>query len=364
MSTAMKTMQPSARGARVFLPRACSRAAACQRPAAGGLKSKLLFLFLAASSLFAVAAPPLALEKSIPLPGVKGGFDLMAVDALGQRLFLCAEENNTVEVIDVKAGHRLKSLPGFEEPKWAVYRPEQKRLYISQGSGAVAVLDSRTFARVKEYKFREKANNLRFDAATGELFVGIGKTFGAVAIVDTAKDATTGEIALANFPKQFEVEGGRIFVNVPKANHIAVIDRAKREVVATWPVTEAKDNIPMGFDRAQHRLFIGCEPGKFVVFDSVAGKSVASLDIAAESDGVHYDAKRHRIYVSCGAGSLDVITQTDADHYALTASMPTVKGAGTSCFSPELDRLYLAVPAHDGQPAELRVYRPAAEGER
>jgi DNA-binding beta-propeller fold protein YncE len=321
---------------------------------------KVSLFLLAASSLFAVAAPPLTLEKSIPLPGVKGGFDLMAVDSPGQRLFLCAEENNTVEVLDLAAGQRVKSLHGFAEPKWAVYRAEQQRLYISQASGAVAVLDSRTFAPVKEYKFREKANNLRFDAATGELFVGIGKTFGAIAIVDTAKDATTGEIPLADFPKQFEVEGGRIFVNVPKANHIAVIDRAKREVVATWLVAEAKDNVPMGFDRAQHRLFVGCEPEKFVVFDSVAGKSIASLDIAAESDGIHYDAKRHRIYVSCGAGSLDVVAQTDADHYALATSVPTVKGAGTSWFSPELDRLYLAVPAHDGQPAELRVYQPSS----
>lgn len=319
-----------------------------------------LFVLLA-SSLFAVAAPsaPLTLEKSIPLTDVKGGFDLMAVDAPGHRLFLCAEENNSVEVIDLAAGKRLKSLPGFAEPKWAVYRARQHRLYISQASGAVAVLDSRTFAPVKEYKFREKANNLRFDAATGELFVGIGKTFGAIAIVDTAKDSMTGEIPLADFPKQFEVEGERIFVNVPKANHIAVIDRAKREVVATWPVAEAKENVPMGFDRKQHRLFIGCEPGKLVVFDSVAGKSVASLDIAAESDGVHYDAKRHRIYVSCGAGSIDVVAQTDADHYVLATSLPTVKGAGTSWYSPELDRLYLAVPAHDAQPAELRVYRPS-----
>lgn len=321
-------------------------------------------LFIAlASSLFASASEsaPLMLEKSIPLPGVKGGFDMMAVDAPGQRLFLCAEENNSVEVIDLAAGKRLKSLPGFKEPKWAVYRPEQQRLYISQGSGAVAVLDSRTFAPVKEFAFREKANNLRFDLATGELFVGIGDTFGAIATVDTAKDALTGEIRLADYPKQFEVEGGRIFVNVPKANHIAVIDRVKRKVVATWPVAEAKDNVPMGFDRAQHRLFIGCEPGKLVVFDSASGKSVASLDIAAESDGVHYDAARRRIYVSCGAGSLDIITQIDADHYALAGRVPTAKGAGTSWFSPELDRLYLAVPAHEGLAAEMRVYRPTPE---
>jgi len=324
---------------------------------------KAAFCIFFASALIACAAEPtaLTLEKSIPLPAVKGGFDLMAVDVAGQRLFLCAEENNTVEVLDLAAGKALRSLPGFAEPKWAVYRPEQQRLYILQATGTVAVLDARTFAPVKDYKFKEKANNLRFDAKTGELLVGIGKTFGAIASVDTTKDATTGEIALTDFPKQFEVEDGRIFANVPKANHIAVIDRAARKVVATWPVSEAKDNVSMGFDRAQHRLFIGCEPGKFVVFDTTAGRSVASLDIAAESDGIHYDAARHRIYVSCGAGVLEVIAQKDAGHYALAASVPTAKGAGTSWFSPELDRLCLAVPAHDGQPAELRVYRPPSK---
>ena len=316
-----------------------------------------LFVLLA-SSLLAVAAPsaPLTLEKSIPLTDVKGGFDLMAVDAPGHRLFLCAEENNTVEVIDLAAGKRLKSLPGFEEPKWAVYRAKQHRLYISQASGAVAVLDSRTFAPVKEYKFREKANNLRFDAATGELFVGIGKTFGAIAIVDTAKDAATGEIPLADFPKQFEVEGGRIFVNVPKANHITVLDRTKREVIATWPVMEAKDNIPMGFDRAQHRLFVGCDPGKFVAFDTASGKSVASLDIPEGADGVYYDAARKLVYVSCGAGSVEIIQQTDPDHYQLAGRVPTVPGAGTSLFVPEFGRLYVLVPQKDQQRAEIRAF--------
>ncbi len=93
----------------------------------------------------------------------------------------------------------------------------------------------------------------------------MGKKFGAIGIVDTRTDKITAEIPLANFPKQFEVEGDQIFVNVPEANHVAVIDRKKKSVVATWPVEAAKGNIPMGFDRARQRLFIGCEPGKLAV---------------------------------------------------------------------------------------------------
>ena len=300
------------------------------------------------------ALPQLA--QTIPLPHVKGGFDLMAIDLAGKRLFLNAEDNNTTEVIDLAAGKLAHTITDMHEPKWVVYRPELHRLYIANGNGMVRVLDSDSFAPQRAIEFKEKANNLRFDAKTGELFVGVGKTFGAIGVVDTRTDAITAEIPLANFPKQFEVEGNLIYVNVPAANHVAVVDRKKKAVVATWPVTAAKDNVPMGFDRARHRLFIGCEPGKLAVLDSTNGKQVAALDIAPEPDGVHYDAKRRCIYISCGEGSIDVVRQTDADHYEFAGRVPTAKGAATSLFVPELDQLFLAVPQRDGQTAELRVY--------
>ena len=112
----------------------------------------------------------------------------------------------------------------------------------------------------------------------------------------------------------------------------------------------------MGFDRAQHRLLIGCEPGKLAVLDSTNGKQVAALDIAPAPDGVYYDARRRLIYISCGEGSIDVVRQTDADHYEFVGRVATAKGAATSLFVPELNQLFLAVPQRDGQTAELRVY--------
>lgn len=301
-----------------------------------------------------VALPRLV--QTISLPHVKGGFDLMAVDLGGKRLFLNAEDNNSTEVIDLAAGKLAHTITDVTEPKWAVYRPELHRLYVANGNGNVRVFDSDSLALQRTIEFREKANNLRFDAKTRELFVGVGKTFGAIGVVDTRTDKITAEIPLANFPKQFEVEGDRIFVNVPEANHVAVIDRKKKVVVETWPVTAAKGNVPMGFDRARHRLFIGCEPGKLAVLDSTNGKQVAALDIAPEPDGVYYDARRKLIYASCGEGSLDVVRQVDADHYEFAGRVPTAKGAATSLFVPELNQVFLAVPQRDGQSAELRVY--------
>jgi len=303
---------------------------------------------------------PLKQVQAIPLPEVKGGFDLMAVDVPGKRLFVAAADNHTLEIIDLEAAKVILSVPGLDEPKWVVYRPETSRIYVSTArDGKVTVLDSKSFNVVKTFELKEKANNLRFDPETKQLFVGIGKTFGAIAVIDTADDAVSCEIKLADFPKQFELDGNLIYVNVPKASHIAVVDRKNKEVVNTWPVKEAADNVPMGFDRTNKRLFVACDPGKFVVFDTTTGKSVASLDISAEADGIYYDAPRHRIYVSCGSGSIEVIQQKDADHYETAGKVSTVKGAATSLFVADMDRLFLAVPQSEGQTAEIRIYQPS-----
>ncbi len=69
------------------------------------------------------------------------------------------------------------------------------------------------------------------------------------------------------------------------------------------------------------------------------------------------DAKRQRAYVSCGDGVLDVL-DAGGNEYKRIARIPTVPGARTSLFVPELDRLYLAVRAMQGEPASIWVFRP------
>jgi membrane fusion protein (multidrug efflux system) len=300
----------------------------------------------------------LHLAQTIELPDVHGGLDQMAIDVAGQRLFVAAQDNHTLEVVDLRSGTRVRSVGGFNEPKWIVYRPESQRLYVSTaGDGKVAVLDARSFALITSFAFEGKANNLRFDPGTGQLFVGVGKTVGGLGIIDTHADSVIGTIALASPPKQFELDGARIYVNEPAANQVAVVNRDRRTTSSTWPVLPATDNDPMALDRVNQRLLVGGKAGSFAVLDTASGAVVASLDINSDPDGIHYDAVRHLIYVSCGAGSIDVIQQTGADGYRLIARVPTAPGAATSLFVPELDRLVVAMPGNDGQPAAIRLYQ-------
>ncbi len=91
--------------------------------------------------------------------------------------------------------------------------------------------------------------------------------------------------------------------------------------------------------------------------EQIALKLVANLEINGETDDVFYDAKRNRLYLSCGEGFLDVVAQQNADRYETVTKLPTTAGARTHLFIPELDRLCLAVPHHWGQNAEIRVYQ-------
>jgi DNA-binding beta-propeller fold protein YncE len=197
---------------------------------------------------------------------------------------------------------------------------------------------------------------VRFDGGT-RVYVGYGS--GAIAAVGAADGKVQGEARLAGHPESFQLErsGPRIFVNVPTANQIAIVDRGTMKVTATWPVVTARANYPMAFDEAGHRLFIGCRrPAKVLVYDTTSGKEVSAFDIVGDTDDLFFDAAKKRLYVSGGDGFIDVVQQIDANRFARVSRVATAAGARTSLFIPDQSRLYLAVPHRGAQKAEIRVY--------
>jgi hypothetical protein len=83
---------------------------------------------------------------------------------------------------------------------------------------------------------------------------------------------------------------------------------------------------------------------------------LAALDSCSDADDLFIDTKRDRIYVSCGAGSIDVWGRHGAA-YIKIESIATFVGARTSLFVPDLDRLYVAVRATQTEPAAIWVFR-------
>jgi WD40 repeat protein len=301
---------------------------------------------------------PLRLVQTIPLPNVEGRIDHLAVDIKGERLFIAALGNNTLEVLDLHAAKHIHRITGLHEPQGVVYVPEVKEIFVANGGdGRLDIFDSDSFKLINSVKFSDDADNIRYDAATKYIYVGFSD--GALGIIDATSGKHIGDIELGGHPESFQIEksGSRIFVNIPTANHIAVVDRKKRVVITTWPLTGAQENFPMALNETNHRLFIGFrKPSKLIVFDTESGKPVVSMGSAGDPDDIFYDAAHKRVYMSCGKGFISVFEQVDADHYKTIVKIPTAPGARTSFFVPELNRLYLAVPHRGIQGAEIRVY--------
>src|SRR6266705_231441 len=307
----------------------------------------------------AQTAAPLKLTQTIALPGVEGRIDHVAFDAAGERLFVCALGNNTVEVLDLRKGERIHSITGLGAPQGIVYIPELDRLFVANDKGGIfKIYDAKSFQTVGELNFKDDADNVRYDDATKKLYVGFGS--GGIAVVNAPDGKQIGSIKLSAHPEAFELEktGKRIFVNVPNSRQVAVLDRDKGEVVATWKTDLAFGNFPMALDETSHRLFVGCRlPAKLVVLNTDSGEIVAKIDISGDPDDVFYDSKRHRIYATCGAGKIEIIKQTDANNYKALTKIDTAEGARTGLFVPERDTLFVAVPHRGSQQAEIRAYR-------
>jgi DNA-binding beta-propeller fold protein YncE len=319
----------------------------------------LAAMALATSPATAQPSAPLALSATIEMPGVKGRIDHFAVDLNGRRLFVAALGNDTVEVLDAANNRHDRTLPGFKEPQGLAYVPPEKRLFVANGEGnRLDILDATSFAVLKRIANLEDADNVRYDAAAGIVIVGYGT--GALRLLNAASAEPVADVRLAGHPESFQLErnGTRAFVNVPTAGQVAVVDRVKRSVVATWDVQRAGRNFPMALDEEGKRLYVGARsPAVMLVFDTDSGKVVARLSIGGDTDDLFFDAARKRVYVVCGEGRIDVYGQETPDRYVHQASIKTAPRARTGLFVPEFEKLFVAAPAAGALPARVLVYQ-------
>jgi DNA-binding beta-propeller fold protein YncE len=298
---------------------------------------------------------PLRPVQVIPLPGVEGRIDHLAIDLRGQRLFVAALGNGSVEVVDLAAGKRARSLPGLKEPQGIAYLPDLRRVVVANGGGSVVSFDDTTFRAVATVDRLDDADNVRVDSATNQIYVGYGD--GALAVLDAKNLQKLWELKLPDHPESFRLEqaGPLVYVNVPDKREIVVADRKKRLIVSTIPVRPLAGNFPMALDEAHHRLFVGTRSRPRVLVLDAHSHPLIDVPCVDDTDDLFYDADRERLYVTGGGGFVDVFDARDGGKYERLAQLPTSDGARTSLWVPELGRLFVAAPKRRGKEAAIHV---------
>ena len=300
--------------------------------------------------------PPLREIGRIELPEVGGRIDHLAFDLEGQRLFVAALGADEVEIVDVRAGRRVGQLKGMREPQGIVYLPSLHRLVVAGGeSGDVVAFEGDK--RVGAATGLPDADNVRFLASAGRLVVGYGN---ALAVIDPVTLAVVDRIALPGHPEAFELaeHGPEIYVNVPDAGRIVVIDRRTGKTAAEWPVAPEAANFPMVLDEAAHRLYVGTRrPARLLVYDTATGRAVSKAALCGDVDDLFLDVEGSRLFAICGEGAVDVFSTRGPASGEPPRRIATAAGARTGLFVPAIGTLFVAAPARGAGSARIHVYR-------
>lgn len=301
-------------------------------------------------------AQQLQVEDKAPLGDVAGRIDHLAVDVAQRRLFVAELGNNSVGIVAIDSRKVVHRITGLKTPQGLSYLTSADLLSVANGGdGSVRFFNATSFEPAGQIQLGGDADNIRLDAS-GRTFVGYGN--GAIAVIDTATKRKLSDIPLKAHPEGFQLSRSspNIFVNVPDKREIAVLDRDAGKQIASWRLNKGA-NFPMALnEESQHVIVAFRNPPTLEVFSARDGSSIASVDSCGDSDDVFFDARRHRVYMSCGSGFVDVF---DAETgYRRVARVRTIAGARTSLFVPELDRLFVAARAAWREGASIWILRP------
>jgi DNA-binding beta-propeller fold protein YncE len=314
----------------------------------------------------------LRLVETIPLP-TEGYMDHLSYDLKNQHLFLSAENNKEIVVVDMKAGKVIHETKVGGNPRKPFFDPATNALWVDLGDNTVVALNGATFEVVKTIELTGGKNapgrdpdNAAFDAAKGLYYVGVrtrdeGSREGSIEIVDTKAAKLIGHIKMEGQEPAgivLDSAANRLYAGmgdvVNGESVVKVVDIEKRAIVAEWSTAGGPQPHVAGLDAAHHRLFMGSrlggghnvDPGKLVIINTDTGKVVETLDATGGGDEIFYDAPSKRIYFSGSTGTLAVFHEDDPDHFQLLGKVPTGAIAKSGIWIPELKRYYAAVPKH------------------
>jgi len=284
-----------------------------------------------------------AVQQKWTLDGA-GRWDYLEVDSSHQRLFVTRDER--VQVLDLASGKVAGEIPGLKRAHGVAFAPALGLGFASSGAGdSVVVFELDSLKVKREVKVAGKnPDAILYHPASGKLYAFNGKSAN-VTVFDAATMQQLASIAVNGKPEFAVADGNRIYVNIEDKNAIAVIDVASDSVLANWNLPGCDEPTGLALDGVHQRLFSVCGNGVLAVTDAASGKAVARKAIGKGADAAVYDAERQLVFSSNGEGTLTVIRQTDADHYAAPVTLPTLKGARTMAMDHASGRIYLPVLA-------------------
>ncbi|WP_426688073.1 YncE family protein [Rhodanobacter ginsengiterrae] len=307
-------------------------------------------LLLLAIPMAATAASPSAaprLLSTLPLGG-PGGWDYLSFDAPHRLLFV--SRGDRVLVIDVDHHRQVGTIADTQGVHGIAIADDLQRGFTSNGkSASVTEFDLTTFKTLATISGTgEKPDAIVYDQPSHHVLTFNGKSHSA-SVIDPAKGAVIATIGLPGKPEFAVSDGaGHIYNNIEDKSELVEIDTGSNKVLHVWPLAPCQSPSGLAIDTRHHRLFSVCDNKVMAVTDALDGHQVASVPIGEGPDAVVFDDAESMIYSSNGeSGTITAVHQDDADHYQVSATIPSQVSARTLALDPKLHRLYLSAARFD-----------------
>ena len=269
-----------------------------------------------------------------------GRWDYLDVEPVHHRLFLT--RGDRLEVLDLASGKLAGRIGGMQAAHGVAFAPKLGLGFASSGgTNSVTVFDLATLQAKREVKVSgANPDAILYEEGSAKLYTFNGKSAN-VSVFDAASMALKATVAVNGKPEFAVSDGQRVYVNIEDKAEIDVIDIASDRMVAHWPLAGCEEPTGLAIDPAHARLFSVCQNNVMAVTDAHDGHAVARSAIGAHPDAALFDAASATVFSSNGDGTLSMVHELDADHYAPAVTLHTAKGARTMAMDHASGKLYL-----------------------
>ena len=292
--------------------------------------------------LGAAAAPALAQSYHVARTytlGGDGGWDYLALDTAGHRLFVARQDR--VMVVNPETGALLGEIPGLNRAHGVAFDYAAGHGFATSGADStVTMFDLRTLAVLTRTVAAIDDDGVLFDPATGHIFTMNGDAGSATAI-DGVTGQRLGSVDLGGKP-EFGVSAGdgMLYVNLEDKSEVAEVDARAMRVTRHWSIRPCESPSGLAIDREHHLLFSGCRSGVMGVSNARDGKLVTTVPIGRGVDACRWDAATRLAFASNGDGTITVIHEDSPTSFRVVSSAATRQGARTMELDEATHRLY------------------------
>lgn len=288
--------------------------------------------------------------KEIPVGG-EGGWDYLSVDEANRRLYVA--HATKVVALDLDKNEVVGEVADTPGVHGFAIAPDLQRGFSSNGREAKAgVVDLKTLKTLSKVATGQNPDAILYEPGQKEVYAFNGRGNSA-----TVFNAVSGEVvATVTLPgkPEFAVsdpDAGRVYNNIEDKNVVVAIDTKTHQVVNTWPIAPGEGASGMAFDRAHHRLFLGCGNKLMVMMDSTSGKVIASVPIGDGVDANVFDPSSQLAFSSNGGeGTVTIAHEDTPEKLTVVQTLATERGARTMALDPKTHRIYLGAVKYESQP--------------